>query len=302
MENSFKKELYNQPLVFSVLKPPGPSSFDIIRHFKKNLPFKPRKIGHFGTLDPFASGVFLVGLNSALRLNELAHEHNRKTYLAIGKIGYTTDTGDRTGSICLNSSYKPTLAEINKALNCLASNEYKQTPPHYSAAKCNGKPLYKWARQGVLIQKDAVQRTIFEARIVKYHYPYLSIKVSVSTGTYIRKLFEDLLELCGTRGHLISLVRTNIGPFNLKNSILKKNWPKIIDNRKHIENLSFRLTNILPFEKLDIGPENSKKFLNGCKINVSTQEHYNWIMSNKQVLGIGKNINQEITPHIVFKN
>jgi tRNA pseudouridine(55) synthase len=216
-----------RPLVMSISKPPGISSFDCVRFFKKNYATKTMKVGHFGTLDPFAAGLLLLGFNRAARLNDLIHEFCPKTYIACGKMGLQTDTGDHTGKIIQvdesdffqkNMPQFP-LSHLQATWDKFQGN-YEQSPPAFSATKYEGKPLHEWARQGIMIPKEKVQREIYALKVLKWRHPYVSFQVTVSSGTYIRVLFEDLCREFGCLGTLIGLVRSQIGLISLKSATL----------------------------------------------------------------------------------
>ena len=210
------------------------TSHDVVRHLKRNLPRPFGKIGHFGTLDPFASGVLLVGIGGAQRANDLVHELYPKTYLAVGKLGQSTDTGDYTGEVCgvdtADYLYKKIanfdIEFLDQVLRERFLGDYWQSPHKFSAAKFEGKKLYQWAREGIEIAKDRVLRQVHDIKVIRYQFPYLSIQVTVSSGTYVRTLFQEMAEYLGTHGHLISLVRTAVGGAILENAIRKKQWPQ----------------------------------------------------------------------------
>lgn len=227
------------PKIYHFFKPTRITSTDMIRKFKRVCPRPFKKMGHFGTLDPFACGVLLVGINGACRLNDYIHNELSKTYLAIGKIGSETDTGDCTGSIIMEDldvekSNLPnmSMSEIQSLLEEKFLGEYMQAPHMFSAAKHEGKPLYEYARAGIEIKKEKKRRFIHKIEVVKYHFPYISIRFEVSSGTFIRTLFSDSARELGSMGSLIGLVRESIGPISFVDGI--KNLEK--ENLPYIEN------------------------------------------------------------------
>ena len=218
------------PLIINVNKPKGIGSSDVVRHFKHNLPSGFGKIGHLGTLDPFAEGVLLVAIAGASRLSNLIHESFAKTYEAEGVLGESYDTGDLTGSLIdEDSEIESRLIDLDvEALNKVAKSfegEYFQVPPYYSATKHEGVALYKLARQGNFIKKDPVKRIVSLFEILSIERNNIRFKCEVSSGTYIRVLFEDFAKKLGTFGVLKNLKRTNIGPFSIENCLCQKNWP-----------------------------------------------------------------------------
>ena len=206
-----------RPVIFNLFKPRGQTSYDVLRVLKKKLP-PHAKLGHFGTLDPFACGVLLVGAGGAARLNDYIHQLP-KTYLAVGKLGVSTASGDCTNPI-LQEDHTPflqelatwPLAKLNTLLQEKFLGEYWQAPPMYSAAKFQGEPLHVWAKRGVPIVKPPVRRQIYQLNIIQYKFPWVCLRCQVSSGTYIRVLFMDMAKYLGTGGTLYSLLREKIGP------------------------------------------------------------------------------------------
>ena len=201
--------------ILLVNKPKGPSSFRLVQMLRKRLQIQ--KIGHAGTLDPFASGlmVMLIGRNYT-RLSDRFLNHD-KEYLAEVRLGQTTDTYDSEGQITATSDIIPSLEDIQAALAGF-QGETLQTPPMFSAKKIKGKKLYELARKGIEVHREPVKVTL-DIQLIRYEYPFLELRVNCSKGTYIRSLAYDLgikLE-CGA--HLSNLERTRSGNFLLENAI-----------------------------------------------------------------------------------
>lgn len=213
--------------IFALNKPVNKTTYDMIRFFKKEFKQEAyKKIGHFGTLDPFAQGLVLIGVNGACRLNDFAQQNHKKTYQAIGLFGKKTDTQDRTGKILEEDPQwlkKITIFENKQDLESFLQQNLlgniQQTPSAFSALKLNGIPLYKYARSGELIQKDARNVEIFSLKILEIlpDYAGLKFEVTVSSGTYIRSFFEQIAQLLGTIGYLDYLERIQIGNIHLDN-------------------------------------------------------------------------------------
>lgn len=261
--------IYKEPLIFNAFKPPRMTSFDVVRHFKRNLPKGYGKIGHFGTLDPFASGVLMIGVNGAAKLNNFIHELLPKTYLAVGKLGVETETGDLTVSPTQLDDSRYLKEEIATFSQQFIENicrdqflgEYYQAPHKYSAAKFEGKALHKWAREGVDIKKDLVRRQIYKIEVVKYNFPYLIMRFEVSSGTYIRTLFSDCANSLGTIGTLVSLIREKVGGCTLDNKIPYKQWPD--GNEWDFENFGLSVDKVLPFKNIIFAPKEAQLYRNG---------------------------------------
>jgi len=196
--------------IIPVEKPPGISTYELIRCYKKEHNFK-GKIGHAGTLDPFAQGLVLLLLNKATkRFNEI--QTWEKVYLAKIVLGQVSSTGDTEGEIKQISSLQPEEKELKKILK-LFIGETEQRIPAFSAAKHKGVPLYKLARKGIKIEKKKKVK-IRKIDFIKYQYPFLEIRVFCSSGTYIRQLAEDIGEKIKTGAYLTFLKREKIGEFD----------------------------------------------------------------------------------------
>lgn len=287
------------PTIINVFKPARMTSYDVIRHFKRNLPTGFGKIGHFGTLDPFACGVLLIGVGGAARLNDYVHAHAPKTYLAIGKLGVETATGDLTEAptqVDESVYLKNTIAAfdsnfIQEQLRANFLGDYWQSPHKYSAAKFEGKPLHYWARNGVEVHKEKVLRQVLEIEVVKYQFPYLSVRVSVSSGTYVRTLFSDFAAHLGTLGTLVSLVREKVGLSTAQESLKMKDWPQ--DKKFSYEQGCLRPDQLLPFLQVELGSKHSKLFANGVTLGhhqfQCEKSGLVWVYGeDEKLLGLGK--------------
>lgn len=304
-------QIKSRPLIFNVFKPAGITSYDVIRHFKRNLPGGFGKIGHIGTLDPFASGVLMIGISGGTRLNDYIHKYLPKTYIGVGKLGVFTETGDLTvppqksdDSRYLKETIRNLPMEfLQQKLQEKFTGKYLQAPHKYSAAKFQGRPLHQWAREGIDITKEKVEREIFALEIMKYKFPYLSFRVTVSSGTYIRGLFQDMAQFLGTYGSLLALVRERVGHIDIKAGLFKKDWPiegktKNGDDWK-IEKYGHQLDSILQLDRIDLNDEaTSARYRNGVPFKLNEHEisplndHIKnkfWIYDHKQVLlGMGR--------------
>lgn len=201
--------------IIPVIKPAGISTYDVIREYKRKAGFK-GKIGHAGTLDPFATGVVLLLLGKETkRFDEIRAWE--KVYLAGIKLGAVSTTGDTEGDIKPVSLKKPTKKEIKKAIKKFVG-ETEQKIPAFSAAKHKGVPLYKLARQGKTVEKSKRVK-IRKIKFVNYKYPILTIRVTCSGGTYIRQLAQDIGEKLETGAFLRALERESVGKFSKKQAL-----------------------------------------------------------------------------------
>jgi tRNA pseudouridine55 synthase len=210
-----------------VHKPAGITSFDCIRKLRRTTGVK--KIGHAGTLDPAAHGLMLLLFGTACKQASTFSKLD-KTYVAQIELGKNSTTGDREGELTNISERQPDQAEIERTLK-LFIGEITQTPSKYSAIKIDGQEAYKRARRGEEVTMPSRQVTINSIELLKYTYPYLEIDTSVSSGTYIRSLAEDIGKELGTGAYLADLTRTSVGEYHLKDAVELDSEPEIIERK-----------------------------------------------------------------------
>ncbi len=191
-------------------KPAGRTSFQSLGAVKKV--FRTRKVGHTGTLDKFASGLMIVLVGKYTKLNAIFTGMD-KTYEAIIRFGAETDTLDPEGEIVAEAPV-PDFSDIESALSGFLGNQ-NQIPPRYSAIHINGKRSWKLAREGVEVEMKSRPVRIDSLEILNWDGSELGLRVSCSSGTYIRSLARDLALSCGSRAYLTGLVRTRVGQFTL---------------------------------------------------------------------------------------
>tara|TARA_B100001029_G_scaffold259_2_gene183 strand:- start:1938 stop:2579 length:642 start_codon:yes stop_codon:yes gene_type:complete len=202
-------------MIYNIYKPKDLSSFSIVRKVKN---ITKKKVGHSGTLDPFADGVLVLGVGkSTKKLSDIIQFD--KTYEGIIKLGEKTDSMDLTGNIVEEKK----VAEISdqSLIDCENKfvGELLQRTPMYSARKINGVRLYKLARKNIEIKTNPKLITIKSLKIKQLEKSTLKIIVECSSGTYIRVLAEDIAEYLGTVGHLTSLTRLSVGEYKLDESV-----------------------------------------------------------------------------------
>jgi len=200
-------------------KPSGPTSHDIIGILRKITGIK--KIGHAGTLDPFASGLLIVGVGREATKNLDKFLKSDKSYVATLKFGVVSDTYDRTGQIKLTdqTNNEPIKQEAVEKVLKKFMGEIEQIPPMYSAKKVNGKKLYELARKGIEINRTPTTIKIFKLQVIEYKHPDIVIDCKVSSGTYIRSLAHDIGQNLGCGALLENLERTEIKDYKLSESI-----------------------------------------------------------------------------------
>ncbi len=202
--------------IILVDKPSGISSFGVVakvRGFLKAKYGRKVKLGHTGTLDPFATGLLILLSGKMTKRSNDFLRHN-KTYEATIHLGATSTTGDPEGEITPVSDLEPSLEDIKSVLTKFTGT-ITQTPPKYSAIKINGERAYKLARAGQDFEVPSREVTIYNTDIIKYTYPELIIKTDVSSGTYIRTLAEDIGNALHTGAYLTALRRTRIGDYSV---------------------------------------------------------------------------------------
>ncbi len=197
-------------------KPAGVTSHDVVAAVRAVTGFK--KVGHTGTLDPFATGVLPLALGSATRLIQFLDE-SIKVYDAVIAFGSKTDTGDPTGEVIATAPLPDFSAfDVASVLRSFVGKRM-QTPPPYSAVKVKGKALYRYARKGETVEVAAREITISDVELLEVSPQQMRVVLSCSRGTYARVLADDIAVAFGSTGHLASLSRLRSGPFVLKQAI-----------------------------------------------------------------------------------
>lgn len=304
--------------VLIIDKPAGITSHDVVGRARRIL--RERRIGHTGTLDPFATGVLVLLIGNATRLSQFLSGAD-KEYQAVIRLGYSTDTGDVNGAKLeatrvtereLNWSND----EIKTALQQLCG-ETKQVPPMYSAKKHKGKKLYELARRGEEIERQPICVTIhaFEPlgsgdRLLKDNHDGtvdLAVRVVCSAGTYVRTLAEDFGKIIGVGAHLAELRRTRAGDFHIKDATTLEALQQIVAE----ESLGTILLppdaalSRMPFVHLSTG--NAQKARNGVALSVEARD---WVEGERirllgedgVLIGIGyyDRTNQLLHPRVIL--
>ena len=217
-------------------KPEGPTSAGVVAAVKKKLAAK--KVGHTGTLDPFATGLLICCVNRATRLARF-FLHGNKRYGAVLRLGIETDTMDKTGRP-MSRPCPVTVSETDIYRVCERFvGEIEQQPPVYSALKHNGVPLYRLARKGRPVEKPPRRVRIFSLEIRRIALPDIEFEVACSSGTYIRTLGADIGRALGCGGHLTGLRRLESNGFSVTEAIelgvfenladAGRAWDRIVD-------------------------------------------------------------------------
>jgi tRNA pseudouridine55 synthase len=256
--------------VIIIDKPAGKTSHDVVSEVKKILGVK--KAGHTGTLDPMVTGVLPVCLNEATKLAGFLTGED-KEYLAIMLLGVKTDTLDIEGKIISQSDNFVTEEEIRAAMTQMVG-KIKQVPPAYSAVKYCGKPLYKWARKGVLLDMESREVKIHSIVIEDISFPRVTFRVVCSKGTYIRTLCSDVGDLLGLGACLYSLRRLRSGYFSEEMGVSLNNYEDNNKKNKLLEKI-LPMAELLPLlTTIKLEDHYAAKLLNGWQPSVEMMKEH----------------------------
>jgi tRNA pseudouridine55 synthase len=197
-------------------KPAGLTSFGVVARIRRVLTQQAQKkvkVGHTGTLDPFATGLMILVVGKECK-NAEQYSKLDKVYEATFRLGQTSTTGDSEGEITDVSDREPTSAEIEKILISFIG-EITQRPPIFSAIKVGGQRAYRLARDGKEVEIPTRQVTVYSLELLDYSYPEVKIRVHVSSGTYVRSLAEDIGSALSVGAYCIELRRTKIADWSI---------------------------------------------------------------------------------------
>ena len=283
-------KLYNRSGVLLVNKPKGLTSRDVVNRVEKV--FDTKKVGHNGTLDPEASGLLVVTINKATKINELLTS-NDKEYIASVKVGIETDTLDLEGKVIKEDSKKISKDMLDDLFKEFRK-EYLQEVPVYSAIKVKGKKLYEYARNDKEVELPKRKVIIKELALLDYKEDYFKFRCVVSKGTYIRSLIRDMGEFLDRLFTMSSLIRTRQGKFMLNDAIE-------LDDINVNSNL-LSINNALDIEVQEIDDRDYKKVVNGAIINNSynIKDKVLFLKDNK-ALAIYQNFNNKLKCYKMLK-
>ena len=212
------QQLLSSPPTEGILlidKPAGKTSFYLVHILRKKLGVK--KIGHCGTLDPFATGVMVMVVGKIYTRKSQELSADDKVYEATLLLGQSTDSYDLDGQVTNESAHIPTLSDVENALEDF-QGDVMQTPPMFSAKKVKGKKLCDLARKGIEVERKPCP-VRFKTTLIDYTYPHIKLHIECSKGTYIRSIAHDLGMQLGCYAHLVALRRVKSGPFSIENCI-----------------------------------------------------------------------------------
>ena len=245
--------------VLLIDKPVGLSSNDALIKAKRMVNAK--KAGHTGTLDPFATGLLPLCFGEATKFSQDLLEAD-KTYVATVHLGVTTNTGDTEGETVETRPVDVTLEQIESAL-ARFRGPILQVPPMYSALKRDGKAYYEYAREGIVLEREARPVTIHALDFIGYEAPMLTIRVTCSKGTYVRVLGEDIGAALGCGAHLNALRRIQVGTLTVEGMITLEQLQAHADPLSLLAPVDALLST---FPRVDLTDELAKRFLNGQRL------------------------------------
>lgn len=256
--------------VIIIDKPAGKTSHDVVSDVKKILGV--RKAGHTGTLDPMVTGVLPVCLNEATKLASLLAGES-KEYRATMLLGVKTDTLDIEGKIISQSDDFVSAEKIREVV-FMMTGEIKQVPPAYSAVKYGGKPLYKYARNGIFLNMEPRNVTIYSIVIEDISFPRVTFRVVCSKGTYIRTLCSDIGDMLGVGACLQSLRRLKSGIFSEEMAVCVNDYAGN-DQKDKLSEKILPMTELLPLLfSIELEDNSAAKLRNGWQPSVEMMKEY----------------------------
>ena len=288
--------------IFILNKPLEFTSQDAVSKLKKIL--NQKKAGHTGTLDPMATGVLPILVGETTKLSKYLVEH-KKTYIAVLKLGTSTDTGDTEGKII--EEKKVNIENLTEDKVVFVLNEFLgkqiQTPPIYSAIKVNGKKLYEYARNEIEVEIPKRKIEIYNIKLIQLDKNEKEIKFEVecSKGTYIRTLCEDIAKKLDTIGYMKSLTRTKVNNFKLEDTITFEELEENKNSKEWLISNSYTMEEVFDYlPKLELNDRKKELFLNGVQLTFKEKEGLYNIYNNKNYLGTGTIKNELLKRDIIL--
>ena len=270
--------------IILINKEKGITSRDLVNLVCKKL--NTRRVGHTGTLDPIATGLMVLGVGEGLKLCELLTGKD-KEYIAKVRLGIKTDTYDITGKVLEEKKVNLSKEDLINTLNSFVG-EYNQTVPIYSSVKVNGKKLYEYARNNeeVILPKHLVK--ISNISLLDYNKDNFTFKVTVSSGTYIRSLINDIGDKLNIPMTMEELKRTRVGEYNLENAT-------------DISNLTIiPIIDAIKIKRIEIDGDLLKKISNGVKVENIYNKEIVMFINNNIPIAIYKDDNGILKSYRVF--
>lgn len=276
--------------ILNILKPTGMTSHDVVSAVRKILNMK--KIGHAGTLDPNVAGVLVICVGKATKFSEYLMNGD-KEYVCELILGQSTDTQDSYGTV-MEKSHK---ASVSKEELCKVLKEFMgeqiQIPPAYSAVKLNGKKLYEYARQNIIVEKEGRPITIKDIVLLKFNGDRALLKVKCSKGTYMRTLCNDIGRRLGTYGHMGILVRTESKGLHILNSV-NLNQLKVLADRGRLHECLIPVEEIYKLDKIYISEKHYDRLIAGNEVpaEIDIRSDENYVYCRNKLIGLGKKVDK----------
>ena len=276
--------------VIIVNKPKDYTSRDVVNKISKLLHTK--KVGHTGTLDPIATGVLVITLGKYTKMCDMLTSEY-KEYIATMKLGIDTDTLDITGNIIKEEEYNVNIEKIKEVFNRFLGKSIQEVPK-YSAVKVNGKRLYEYARNNIDVELPKREIDIKYLDLMSYKDGYITFRVLVSKGTYIRSLIRDIAKKLNTVASMSELIRTKQGDFSIENSYtledIESNNYKLLD-----------IEDIYPdIDKYEVKEDEYIKIKNGAFIDCDRYKDKVLVKYKDEVIGIYIREDNRLRPYIML--
>ncbi len=262
-------------------KPRGTTSHQVVERVRKLLP-KGQKVGHSGTLDPLATGVLILALGKATRLNEYLLKQD-KCYLVKGELGLESDTYDADGKVRRVECKEVGEGELLKVLEEF-KGEVEQVPPPFSAIRVKGKRAYQLAREGKKVELPPRKVVIHSIDLLDFSYPAFTLEVCCSSGTYIRSLIHDIGQKLGCSAIVIELRRTKVGKVSEKEAV-----PLERLEEEGVEKFIIPPQELLPFPQLKLKGDEVERFKRGAPLLKELPPgRYSILSEGGKFLGVGR--------------
>ncbi len=276
--------------VLIIDKPAGLTSHDVVARLRRTI--RERRVGHTGTLDPFATGVLVVLVGRATRLAQFLSGAD-KEYAAVIRLGYATDTGDVTGRRISKENFTAATQrpqslrreEIETALAALRG-EIEQTPPMYSAKKIAGRKLYELARRGEEVERKTIRVVVNEFEIMIGNHEALkpnddgscdlAVRVVCSAGAYIRTLAEDFGKQLGVGAHVAELRRTRAGQFKIEDAITLERLTELAQSESLEQMLISPDATLSSLPALQLGVDAARRIVHGIDLQLEEANGSSW--------------------------
>ena len=275
-------------------KPQGMTSNDALQKVKRI--FNAKKAGHTGALDPLATGMLPICFGEATKFSQYLLDSDKR-YRVIAKLGQRTDTSDADGQVICTKQVNVTQTQIDEALSHFRG-DILQVPTMFSALKYQGKPLYEYARQGIVIEREARPISVYENQFIQYDFAKqeLTLEIHCSKGTYIRTIIDDLGELLGCGAHVIYLRRLQVSNYPVDKMI----------SLDELQNISEKEPLLMPVDsplqasrKVVLSESQGKDILLGRTVTVESSvpvETLVRIYQEQQFIGAGSQILNKLSP------